>query len=167
MPGGLLGAISGILAGGILGFGAAKWIVLLDTFARSCFLFWCFVFVSAQDLVIQWHHQPTPWVVWSGLSSLFLLFGWFCLFGVLLLLGFPWVLGLTWPQTASLHFQLPNAGHSNCICLIRSSAQPGATTKQEPQRRRTEKKNDDDKFEQQTDQELCRSGCRELQSPRI
>ena len=61
MPGGLLGAISGILAGGILGFGAAEWIVLLDTFARSCFLFWCFVFVSVQDLVIQWHHQSAHW----------------------------------------------------------------------------------------------------------
>ena len=37
MPGGLLGAISGILAGGILGFGAAEWSLLLDTFARSAF----------------------------------------------------------------------------------------------------------------------------------
>ena len=49
MPGGLLGAISGILAGGILGFGAAEWSVLLDTFARSCSFCWWFVFVSMQD----------------------------------------------------------------------------------------------------------------------
>ena len=49
MPGGLLGAISGILAGGILGFGAAEWSVLLDTFARSCSFCWWFVFVSLQD----------------------------------------------------------------------------------------------------------------------
>ena len=49
MPGGLLGAISGILAGGILAFGAAEWSVLLDTFARSCSFCWWFVFVSLQD----------------------------------------------------------------------------------------------------------------------
>ena len=41
MPGGLLSAISGILAGGILGFGAAEWFVLLNTFARSCSVVWC------------------------------------------------------------------------------------------------------------------------------
>ena len=49
MPGGLLGAISGILAGGILGFGAAEWSVLLDTFAMILHFCWCFVFVSLQD----------------------------------------------------------------------------------------------------------------------
>ena len=37
-------------AGGILGFGAAEWFVLLDTFARSCTVVWCFSFVSVQDL---------------------------------------------------------------------------------------------------------------------
>ena len=85
MPGGLLGAISGILAGGILGFGAAECIVLLDTFARSCFLIWCFVFGSVQDLVIQRHHQPPHWsclvralfsgfVVWLVLFCCFLVF---------------------------------------------------------------------------------------------
>ena len=45
MPGGLLSAISGILAGGILGFGAAEWIVLLT---------------PSQDLA-----------VWSGVVFLF------------------------------------------------------------------------------------------------
>ena len=49
MPGGLLGAISGILAGGILGFGAAEWSVLLDTFAKILHFCWCFVFASLQD----------------------------------------------------------------------------------------------------------------------
>ena len=67
-----------VLAGGILGFGAAEWIVLLDTFARSCFLIWCFVFVSVQDLVIQRHHQPPHWSC-SGQGSLL----WFsCLVGL-------------------------------------------------------------------------------------
>ena len=37
MSGGLLSAISGMLAGGILGFGAAVWIVL-DTFKILCVL---------------------------------------------------------------------------------------------------------------------------------
>ena len=55
MPGGLLSAISGILAGGILGFGAAEWFVFLDTFARSCCVVWWSSFVSVQDLVIHWH----------------------------------------------------------------------------------------------------------------
>ena len=44
--GGLLSAISGILAGGILGFGAAGWCVLQDIFARSCSVVLCFFFVS-------------------------------------------------------------------------------------------------------------------------
>ena len=44
-----LGAISGILAGGILGFGAAEWSVLLETFAMILHFCWCFVFVSLQD----------------------------------------------------------------------------------------------------------------------
>ena len=44
-------------------------------------LFWCFVFASVQDLVIQWHHRPAPiGVVWSELSSLFLFFGWLFVF---------------------------------------------------------------------------------------
>ena len=60
MPGGLLSAISGILAGGILGFGAAEWFVLLDTFARSCTVVWCFSFVSVQDPVIHWHISCRP-----------------------------------------------------------------------------------------------------------
>ena len=115
---------------------------------RSCFLFWCFVFASVQDLVIQWHHRPAPiGVVWSGLSSLFLFFGCF-----LFLCGFCFFL-VSWfsrcfgPDLTSdcvmvpTPLSTPNAGHSNCICLIRSSARQCAKTWQEPQRRRTEKKN--------------------------
>ena len=54
------------------------WIPSVDL----AFLFWCCVFVSMQDLVIQWHHQPAHW---SGLSSLFffwLAFVWFLFFFV-------------------------------------------------------------------------------------
>ena len=59
MPGGLLSVISGILAGGILGFGAAVWIVL-DTFARSYSdVRWCSS-VALQDLLIHWHISCLP-----------------------------------------------------------------------------------------------------------
>ena len=113
MPGGLLGAISGILAGGILGFGAAEWIVLLDTFARSCFLFWCFVFVSVQDLVIQWHPLPTSLGL-TGQGSFRCLC---CLVGFLFFCGFCffvfWFSLCVGPDLTSdsvmvpLHFRLP------------------------------------------------------------
>ena len=105
MPGGLLGAISGILTGGILGFGAAEWIVLLDTFARSCFLIWCFVFVSVQDFVIQRHHQPPIGVVWSVLVSLF---GRFCLLSCVFCFVASWL----FPFLAQLDFGLRNGPHS-------------------------------------------------------
>ena len=70
MPGGLLSAISGILAGGILGFGAAEWCVLLDTFARSCFVVWCFAVFTVQDHVIRRHTSCHPF--WSHLCQCFL-----------------------------------------------------------------------------------------------
>ena len=100
MPGGLLSAISGILAGGILGFGAAEWIVLLDTFARSCFVVWCFAVFTVQDHVIRWHISCLPF--WSCLCQCFLrwVLGFcFCLllwfyFGVCLFLSF-------WPDKTS------------------------------------------------------------------
>ena len=85
MPGGLLSAISGILAGGILGFGAAEWIVLLDTFARSCCVVWCCSFVSVQDRVIHWHISCQPY--WSCLcqcSFHWVLWVLFCCFALLL-----------------------------------------------------------------------------------
>ena len=131
MPGGLLGAISGILAGGILGFGAAEWIVLLDTFARSCFLIWCFVFVSVQDLVIQRHHQPPHWsclvrarfsgfVVWLVLLALvfaFVVF-WFPLwFGPDLTSDCVMVpTPLSTPQSGTLQLHLRNSFISTTMC---------------------------------------------------
>ena len=72
---------------------AAEWIVLLDTFARSCFLFWCFVFVSVQDLVIQWHHLPTSLEL-TGQGSFCCLC---CLVGFLFLCGFCFCCFLVFP----------------------------------------------------------------------
>ena len=98
MPGGLLSAISGILAGGILGFGAAECFVLLDTFAGSCLVICCLVLVSVQDLLIHWLTLPAPLerlgspprLLWLLLCFLVfcLLFG-FCFGFVLLYLGLP------------------------------------------------------------------------------
>ena len=85
MPGGLLSAISGILAGGILGFGAAVWIVL-DTFARSCRDVWWCSFVALQDLLIHWHISCLPqWscrLIGADFSGVLFAFGldWFVLF---------------------------------------------------------------------------------------
>ena len=88
MPGGLLSAISGILAGGILGFGAAEWSVLLDTFAGSCLVFCCLVFVSVQDLLIHWHKLPatlerlvSPPSVFCGFCCVLFVFVFGVLFG--------------------------------------------------------------------------------------
>ena len=44
---------------GILGFGAAVWIVL-DIFARSCRDVWWCSFVALQDLLIHWHISCLP-----------------------------------------------------------------------------------------------------------
>ena len=92
MPGGLLSAISGILAGGILGFGAAEWFVLLDTFARSCTVVWCFSFVSVQDLEFIGTVAAYPFR--AVLSVLLLLvFVFFC-FGCVALFWFVCFFGL-------------------------------------------------------------------------
>ena len=142
MPGGLLGAISGILAGGILGFGAAEWSVLssldLALFAGVLCLFLC-------KIPIQ-RHLPPHWSclvrALSPVLLLFVAFWCFCVFLLccfLLLVSFGPDLTLDY-VTVLTPLLTPQCGTSNCICTIRSSARQCATTWREPQRRRTEKK---------------------------
>ena len=85
MPGGLLSAISGILAGGVLDFGAA---VNLRKILPSGLVFLCLV--TVQDLVIHWHIScQTHWSsrgqclfrwVLGVLLAVFVLFWCFSLF---------------------------------------------------------------------------------------
>ena len=61
--------------------------------------------------------------------------------GVCFLLCLCWFFDLELAPLCSDFAPLLNSkeGHSECICVIRSSARQGATTWREPQRRRTEK----------------------------
>ena len=102
MPGGLLGAISGILAGGILGFGAAEWIVLLtpshDLAPCFCVLFLFLSKIhnsasSAATLELTGHGLSPVVVVWVVVC-----FGWFLFLPSGLLL---WFLSFDWPDMTS------------------------------------------------------------------
>ena len=124
--GGLLSAISGILVGGILGFGAAEWFVLLDTFARSCTVVWCFSFVSVQDLNSLAQMLPVfPCGLVSASSAGFCVF-WF---GCVALFCFVWFVGpdktsdcvtvrtlLSTPQGGTLKLHLDNSFISTTMC---------------------------------------------------
>ena len=138
MPGGLLSAISGILAGGILGFGAAVWIVF-DTFARSCRDVWWCSFVALQDLLIHWHISCLPqWslLIGADFSGCFVRFWVGLVCAVFRLLAWQ-DFGLRNGPHSS--FDSPTRDAASCTWLIRSSAKHCVTTWREPRRRRTEK----------------------------
>ena len=98
MPGGLLSAISGILAGGIL-VSALLRMCFADNFVRSCFVVWCFAVFHEQDHVIRWHISCHPllepscqhllcWALWVCCVFVF-----FCLlaFVFVFLFCFVWI----------------------------------------------------------------------------